>query len=571
MKLLSFHIQSEFRNLKGIKLQFDERNDTYVIIGNNGTGKTNIIEALSSVFGVLYGTLKNFEFSFRLHYKIQEDSYCIKYDTETGETLYKKNHIEVAKTDLILPNRLICNYSGEDLRLWENYYQEASKTYRDSIKTNSSYHSLQMVYIDRSTWKYILLCMLCTRDTNHAFDSFLKEKLHIEQLNSISIEFDDRELGRWQENAVTTYIAQVKARLGNRNHQTTRIDDLNPTEDEPRDLFYKLMGAHQAIKALSIIYNNGVESSYLSEGEKKMMVVLFILEALADEETLVLMDEPDSHIHISRKTELKDMFTNMVNRENIITSHSPTLTNCFDKDTIVMLDRKTDGKIEIIDKAKIDLVNHLTEGKWSSFQQNIFLSSNKDILLVEGPTDVSYIQAALKCFHKNNEYTELDFEYIPCGGAAAIPDFFVKFIPKEGQIVFAFFDADDAGEKGMTKIIPYQKQKPNDDRKRWDANTFKPRRKGYVWLAFYPKPQRKRIRKFNIEDYFSRNVLTKYVLSFNSLDALQTKDTLKNKLAKDCDEGHLKESAFKNFQTLFDLIRKIKEEYAQNPQITEIQ
>lgn len=48
-----------------------------------------------------------------------------------------------------------------------------------------------------------------------------------------------------------------------------------------------------------------------------MMVILFILEAISDEQTLVLMDEPDSHIHISRKSEVKDMFDHMSHRSNL--------------------------------------------------------------------------------------------------------------------------------------------------------------------------------------------------------------------------------------------------------------
>lgn len=73
-----------------------------------------------------------------------------------------------------------------------------------------------------------------------------------------------------------------------------------------------------------------------------MMVILFILEAISDEQTLVLMDEPDSHIHISRKSELREMFDHMSHRSNIITSHSPTLTASFEEKTkgaIVMLDK----------------------------------------------------------------------------------------------------------------------------------------------------------------------------------------------------------------------------------------
>lgn len=57
MKLLALKITSEFRNLEGLNLRFDSTNDTYVIIGNNGTGKTNILEALSSVF---FNIIKSF-------------------------------------------------------------------------------------------------------------------------------------------------------------------------------------------------------------------------------------------------------------------------------------------------------------------------------------------------------------------------------------------------------------------------------------------------------------------------------------------------------------------------------
>ena len=39
-------------------------------------------------------------------------------------------------------------------------------------------------------WKYILLCMLATRDVNIAFDRFLKDKLNIDSHNIDSIELN---------------------------------------------------------------------------------------------------------------------------------------------------------------------------------------------------------------------------------------------------------------------------------------------------------------------------------------------------------------------------------------------
>ena len=71
MKLLEFEVKSPFRNLKGLKIKFDSNMSTYVIIGTNGAGKSNVLEALSSVFKTLYyDSTRNFEFNFYLKYEM---------------------------------------------------------------------------------------------------------------------------------------------------------------------------------------------------------------------------------------------------------------------------------------------------------------------------------------------------------------------------------------------------------------------------------------------------------------------------------------------------------------------
>lgn len=90
MKLLYLQINSDFRNLKGLKLELSPDTNTYVIIGNNGTGKTNILEALSSIFSVLLSHSTNFLFSFVLRYKLDEDIYVITHETQSKKTIYKK-------------------------------------------------------------------------------------------------------------------------------------------------------------------------------------------------------------------------------------------------------------------------------------------------------------------------------------------------------------------------------------------------------------------------------------------------------------------------------------------------
>ena len=65
-----------------------------------------------------------------------------------------------------------------------------------------------------------------------------------------------------------------------------------------------------------------------------------------------------------------------------------------------MLDKDENGNAKIIDKDIVNLVERLTSGIWTSQKQNLFLSSHDDILIVEDPTDETFISAALKYFKK---------------------------------------------------------------------------------------------------------------------------------------------------------------------------
>ena len=42
MKLLEFKVSSSYRNLEGLKIKFDSNMSTYVVIGTNGAGKSNV-------------------------------------------------------------------------------------------------------------------------------------------------------------------------------------------------------------------------------------------------------------------------------------------------------------------------------------------------------------------------------------------------------------------------------------------------------------------------------------------------------------------------------------------------
>ena len=551
MKLKKFKIYSDYRNLKGIGIDFPSDKDTVVFIGNNGTGKSNILEALSDIFGkLLYNDVSNLQIQFRLIYELDGKTIVVK--NKGGEFSFKVNEDEYSDNQQqYLPQIVVCSYSGEDIRLFENCYKAYQEQY-SSAKRDSKSESLKMLYIGRDVWMIVLLVMIINNVIGSDIDKFLKKLGH--DINNITakIIFDHKERVKWKKvNLYTNFIEQLETMMADRG--CIDIDALKASGRTSMELFDLFIGIADVIDEIKIEFGDGVDAMLLSEGEKKMMLILFALERLSNEKTLILMDEPDSHIHISRKIEMKDCFEGVPNRNNLITTHSPSLAAAFAKESIIMLDKDADGQVSVVKKDKQQLVADLTDGIWTAQAQNIFLASNKDIIFTEGPTDEDYLSAALKAFQSSGEYSDLAFEFMPCGGASQLECLSKRFIPKSGQTLFAFWDWDDAGEKAMKKIFDKFNTK-EDFPRACKANN--------VWFAFYPR--RKRAKAgwsdgFNVEDYFTKTTLCHYIHSFSSLNEIVSKDDLKDLLKKDCIAGKFTHQQLRHFHLVFDLIKEIKQ------------
>lgn len=555
MNLLEFRVKSAYRNLEGLKIKFDKDLATYVLIGANGAGKSNVLEALSSVFYTLYyDSNRQFEFGFYLKYKISGHDILMIYNFACGKFVMKLDNTQVSDEDIdtmlkqYLPSRIVCNYSGEDSRIFEAYYEKPRKNYvSDLIKGNAS-APLQMMFVNKDYWKIIFVAMCCCRHDVQAFDDFLNATLCVKQIDSITMNIKQEELGKWNNSAPALYLRQFLARTEGKN---ITIDDFNPNGDTPGIIYNNLVGVYELIKDdFSIKFNGDVDTAMLSEGEKKMMVVLFMLEALSDERSLLLLDEPDSHIHIAQKGELVSFLNSTDNRENVITTHSPSLTTQFSENAIIMLSANEQGNAEVVDRDKAEIVRDLTNDMWTVQEQNMFLNSNDDILLVEGWTDETYISKALEIFNKRGEYADLKFSYLPCNGSQNVKLMSDRFHPKKGQLLIALFDDDAAGWSAVRDALNLG----NAERK-----TFgKAQKRGDIWYVLIPAKSKKLKGDFNIEDYFDRHVFLSLVMRFKKLNDIKDKSSFKQLLAKECKNNMIKPEKFVRFSLLFDLLREIK-------------
>ena len=560
MRLETLHIQSRFKNIDDLKIDFRNKEGLTVFIGNNGTGKSNILEALSSIFAGLYNSAFNPSFRYFLRYRIDNKDIKVIYNHVSRTYQLKVNDVDDNIKPEYLPTQVIASYSGEEARLWKTFYWPFYQEYIRAIK-GATLPKQQLIFINKYYWDVALLTLhFYDFDTFTDIRDFCQIDLGINQIDQIRFDFNLANQRSYALNPVVNFVrtlnpnndasisislAELKTRLSYIGNETDFFNYL-AAAFMPKD--------DKLVEGISVSFNGNLTTQSFSEGEKKLLLVKLILEVLGDENALILLDEPDAHIHISRKEELQKLLNNYANRENVITTHSPTLTHCFDNKHIIMLNKKDNNDTEIEASEKQEIVNKLTNGIWSYQEQNIFLNTRKDILLVEGPSDETFVSKALTILKRTEpRYANLDFAYLPCGGASGVKMMMGKFKPKPGQTIIALFDRDKAGVDGINKIFD------RDSDNGFSQASFRTQKKDDIWVSFYPIRSHFRGWNFNVEDYFSKRLLNQYVFkNFRGLDSVTSKDRIKKSLETDCKSGSIPDTEFRFFKRLFDEILSIK-------------
>lgn len=205
MQLKYLHIK-EFRNLKNFKLKFsyNENNPLTVLLGKNGAGKSNLLEALLLIFRNLHYTESLFvPFDYIIQYKIHGIDIKITASEETkpkykfeldGKKVSVKEILEISKTWMyekqpeklegILPENVLVYYAGYSKRM-ENYFKKTDEDYAKALRGNKYYGFRPLFYYKPIHYRFFLLGLFASKLP--ALSDFLKEKLKIEKLLNFEI------------------------------------------------------------------------------------------------------------------------------------------------------------------------------------------------------------------------------------------------------------------------------------------------------------------------------------------------------------------------------------------------
>lgn len=457
MKLLSVYIDN-YKNLSGT-YDFTKQDGYIALIGENGSGKSNLLEAISLIYGKLYNisNIANIG-KFRICYNLDETDYTY------GNIDEDNNDIELDANPK-LPSSVISCYSGEDMRMWGSVYKSYYTDFFNKAIQGGSYIP-KMLYINKYSWKIALISLLYSE--NREVKDFLSNKLGINE-EDVKIKFTRKTQEIERNHDASNWYKEVENKLGNGEFMISALKeiDLNETQDVyvtvDQRIFYYLyflsmpeknpkigLNADKLIEDISIKINDNISFDNLSEGEKKLILIECITKVLGDKDSLLLFDEPDAHTHIARKKELLSAIETFEGQV-ILTTHSPVFVNQM---TDINIYPMINGKV--LTQEKRELIPKIANNEINIIDSACIVSS-KYVLITEGPDDIFHIKSAISAnISKNDKFQKLkNISYLFMGGAKEVNNYYDEILKymynTVSKIIFAF-DYDEEGREGAKMV-----------------------------------------------------------------------------------------------------------------------
>ena len=347
------------------------------------------------------------------------------------------------------------------------------------------------------------------------------------------------------------------------NFLNNKPDDFNYYEKQLFNFFVQayMPKGRKVIKNIELI-NQGFSAKDLSEGEKKLILIRAVLSFVADENSLILLDEPDAHIHEGRKQGLYNLFSEYCkyDRQIVIATHSPIIAQLSSEKELIMLEQE-DGKATLLPDDKIDKIKRLSGTSWDVIGQGMILKSNRPLVVFEGKTDIKYVKQAITMLKNDNPlYGQIQVDFMSAGGADNMQFFItdlLEVIPNNKKVI-VFFDRDNEGQKGAAALLNLT----TSDESIAHYNDIK---QNNLTISFIPYKAGVSGGDFLIEDYFSWDKTVKPMVDKaveNSHHPFKNLPKLSSRIKSGLEDNYLTftKEEFEGFIPLLDKIVELSKE-----------
>jgi predicted ATPase len=404
---------SEFRNLRDFEITFTAATrdadgvgrdfKSHAVIGQNGSGKSNMIEAIVTIFRDLDLNQKT-EFDYELDYWCRGHLIRVKsienqvevMDQNLNITLgvgssYALSHLS-RNADRYLPKHVFAYYSGRNERIEALFLTHQRRFYKALLEGEEE--PLRRLFYCRNVHsQFVLLAYLLREDADCRR---ILDGLGIIELDSVLFVlkkpywFSGQTIDKgdprfwYARGVVKTFLSQLWKRcLAPIDSDENRVLDFRDRK-EKLDLLYLFLPDKESLQSLASDVGDTsrffkhLESTYisdlidevrinvkhrdvkgnltfsqLSEGEQQFLTVLGLMRFTHEDESLFLLDEPDTHLNPIWKLRYFDEIDRVVKLQNvsalassqlIITTHDPLMIGSLRKEQVRIL-RKDKGAV----------------------------------------------------------------------------------------------------------------------------------------------------------------------------------------------------------------------------------
>ncbi|MBR9899494.1 MAG: AAA family ATPase [Rhodospirillales bacterium] len=405
----------EYKNLKDLTIDFAEEHLITVLIGRNGTGKSNVLEAITVLFRDLImgedakGNKNKPSFAYRISYQIKDkwvridadpknkEPYRIKlapyahdvepspvaasFDEVPGEALTVSRLRD--EDNGYLPKFLFGYYSGQSERMEEVFHKYLER-YDKDLRAGKNPGLKRLFYALPVHSNFVLLSFIV--NNAELTDNFLQEQLGLEEGGIDSVLFVLRKPSWtskggdprfWNARGVVSEFLATLYDISIAPLRITRKEKVSLWNSKTMEFLYLFVKDLDALRKLragksTAQFFQDLESTYvselidevrirvklrkndgsvifreLSEGEQQLLTVLGLLRFTAEEESLFLLDEPDTHLNPRWSVEYLQHIRNFLNVNEgekqsshvLLATHNPVAVAELEKEQVQILTR----------------------------------------------------------------------------------------------------------------------------------------------------------------------------------------------------------------------------------------
>lgn len=488
MRLKSVYI-SRYKNLRDFTLNFDGNSFIDVFVGKNGTGKSNLFEALIEIFRHLFED-SEMTFNYSIYYEIDGQDVEIEWK-DSKRLINGKKQKTLGKTPL--PDNVLIYYSGHNdtvAGLVEQYEDAFSKRIKKADFDESRY----FIGIGPE-YKNLLLAVILMQPANNMARQFICQKLDIETVGSelrvvlerptyatgFRFDIEDLEPDRyWKPEGITkTFLDRLTKCISLSTGSPIRSEgffpeidsyilyfDISKINQEFSDLnAQELFRQFDNLKTLGMLMDisvplhlkNGLDAAitHFSDGQFQSVYIYSIVELFKDRNCITLLDEPDSFLHpdwqfgfLKQVFEITD--TAAKNNHVLMSSHSASTISTANDSFINLFE--LDGNKVIVNKVrKGDVIKSLSSGLIAFSESearlnihHVLKNTTGPVLFTEGITDEMILETAWsKLFPTEERSFEIQNAF-SCGFLRNLMKDKTLYENHPVRVFFSLFDFDEA-------------------------------------------------------------------------------------------------------------------------------